>query len=84
MTTEHFTQALDRAAAVSSETLCVRSKTKGEARLDDNKIHFFGARRANVAGLGALEPRVEVLELPKSVESGDLSVNQRPSSGLCR
>jgi hypothetical protein len=55
---------------------CVQSKTKGEERLDDNKIHIFGARRANVTGLGAREPRVEGLALPKSVESGKLSFSK--------
>jgi len=55
---------------------CVQSKTKGEVRLDDNKNHFFGARRANVAGLGALAPRAEELALPKSVESGNLDLNK--------
>jgi hypothetical protein len=33
-------------------------------RLDDNKIHIFGARRANVTGLNAREPRAEELALP--------------------
>jgi hypothetical protein len=45
-------------------------------RLNDNKIHIFGARRANATGLGAREPRVEGLALPKSVESGNLSFSQ--------
>jgi hypothetical protein len=42
----------------------------------DNKIHIFGARRANVPGLGAREPRAEELALPKSVESGNLGFNK--------
>jgi hypothetical protein len=42
----------------------------------DNKIHIFGARRANVTGLGAREPRAEELALPKSVERGNLSLNK--------
>jgi hypothetical protein len=54
----------------------VRSKTKGEVRLDDNKIHIFGAFGANITGLGAREPRVEGLALPKSVESGKLSFSK--------
>jgi hypothetical protein len=45
-------------------------------RLDDSKNHFFGARRANVAGLGALAPRAEELALPKSVECGNLSFSR--------
>jgi hypothetical protein len=28
-----------------------QSKTKGEVRLDDNKIRIFGTHRANVTGL---------------------------------
>jgi len=48
----------------------------GEVRLDDNQISISGARRANVTGLEAREPRVEELALPKSVESGNLSVNE--------
>jgi hypothetical protein len=45
-------------------------------RLDDNKIHIFGARRANVTGLGAREPRAEELALPISAESGNLGLNK--------
>jgi hypothetical protein len=33
-----------------------RSKTKGEARLDDNETRISGARRADVTGVGAWEP----------------------------
>jgi hypothetical protein len=62
---------------------CVQSKTKGEVRLDDKKIHMddkkihiFSARRANVTGLGAGEPRAEKLALPKSVESGNIGLNK--------
>jgi hypothetical protein len=43
-------------------------------RLDDKKIHNFGARRTNVTGLGAREPRAEELALPKSVESGNFTL----------
>jgi hypothetical protein len=35
---------------MSAQLFCVRSKTKGEVRLDDNKIRIFGAWRANVTG----------------------------------
>ena len=45
-------------------------------RLDDNKIHIFGARRVNVTGLGARQPRTEELALPKSVETGNLGLNK--------
>jgi hypothetical protein len=55
---------------------CIPSNTKGEVRLDDNKIHIFGARRVNVTGLGAREPRAEELALPKSVETGNLGLNK--------
>ena len=48
---------------------------RGEVRLDDNKIHIFGARRANVTGLGARKPRAEEPALPMSAESGDLGLN---------
>jgi hypothetical protein len=53
-----------------------RSKTKGEVRLNDNKTRIFGARCANVTGLGAREPCVDELALQKSVESGNLSLNR--------
>jgi hypothetical protein len=49
---------------------------KNQGRLDDNKIRIFGARRADVTGLGAPEPRVEGLALPKSVASGNLHLNK--------
>jgi hypothetical protein len=52
---------------------------RGEVRLDDNKIHIFGARRANVTGLGARKPRAEELALPMSAESGDLGLNIKAS-----
>lgn len=35
-------------------------------------------RRTNVAGLNAREPRAEELELPKSVESGNLGLKEFP------
>jgi hypothetical protein len=40
----------------------------------DKKIHNFGARRANVTGLGARVPRAEELALPKSLESGNFTL----------
>ena len=54
-----------------------KRKTKGEVRLDDNKIHIFGARRTNVTGLNAREPCAEKLA-PKSVESGNLGLKEFP------
>jgi hypothetical protein len=45
-------------------------------RLNDEKIEFFGARRDEVTALGAWEPPVEPLALPKSVDSGNLSLNK--------
>jgi hypothetical protein len=47
-----------------------------EVRLDDNKIRIFDARRTNVTGLNAREPRAEQLALPKSVECGNLGLNK--------
>ena len=43
-------------------------------RLDENKFRIFGARRADATGLGEREARVDELALPKSVESGKLSL----------
>ena len=51
-------------------------KNKMEVRLDDNKIHIFGARHTNVTGLNAREPRAGELALPKSVESGKLRLDK--------
>jgi hypothetical protein len=42
-------------------------KTKGEVCLDDNETRISGARRADVTGVGAWEPHVEDLALPKSL-----------------
>jgi hypothetical protein len=47
-------------------------------RLDDNRIHIFGARRTNVTGLNSREPRAGELALPKSVESGNLGLKEFP------
>jgi hypothetical protein len=63
-------------AAVSTEALDCFASHQREVRLDDNKIHIFGARRAKVTDLGAREPHVEDLALPKSVESGNLGLNK--------
>jgi len=41
MTTEHSRRHWIGRRPYRRETLCVRSKTKGEVRLDDNKIHIF-------------------------------------------
>jgi hypothetical protein len=66
--------AADRGTAAAAGSridvkLCIRSNTKGEVCLDDNKIHIFGARRVNVTGF------TEELALPKSVETGNLGLN---------
>jgi hypothetical protein len=45
-------------------------------RLDDNEIRISGARRADVTGLGAREPRAEELASPISAESGNLGLNK--------
>jgi hypothetical protein len=42
--------------------------------LDENKFRIFGAGHADATGLGEREARVEELALPKSVESGKLSL----------
>jgi hypothetical protein len=52
------------------------TKTKGEVRRDDGKRNIFGARRVDVTCAGSWEPRVEGLALPKSVASGNLSLNK--------
>jgi hypothetical protein len=41
-----------------------------------HELRIFGAWRANVAGLRPRESRVEGLALPKSVESGKLSLGK--------
>jgi hypothetical protein len=56
--------------------LCVRSKTREEARLDDDETRIFGSRRADVTALGARESPAEELALPKSVESSNLNLNK--------
>src|SRR6202521_3600226 len=43
-------------ASRSAQSFCVRSKTKGEVRLDDNETRISGARRADVTGVGAWVP----------------------------
>jgi Protein of unknown function (DUF4239) len=40
------------------------------------KSELSGARHADLTGLGAREPRVECMALPKSVESGNLSFSK--------
>ena len=48
----------------------------GDVRLDANKIDIFGARRADVADLGAREPLCRGFGIAKSVESGKVSLNK--------
>jgi hypothetical protein len=66
------------AAAATGGRIDVKrsSKTKGEVRLDDNEIRISGARRAKCRWLGCTRHYVEGLALPRSVESGNLSVNR--------
>jgi hypothetical protein len=45
-------------------------------RLYDDKICISGAQGADVTGLGAQEFRCRGFALPKSVESGNLSLNK--------
>ncbi|MFZ0496311.1 MAG: hypothetical protein WBG11_11065 [Methylocella sp.] len=40
------------------------------------KIDIFGALRADLTRLGASEPNVERLAFPKSLDSGNLSLNK--------
>jgi hypothetical protein len=52
-----------------------QSRNRGQPLgLDENKFRIFGAGRADATGLGEREARVEELALPKSVESGKLSL----------
>jgi hypothetical protein len=53
----------------SARLFYVRSRTKGEARLCDDKICISGAQSADVTGLGAQEFRCRGFALPESVES---------------
>ena len=43
----------------------VRSKTKGEVRLDDNEIRISDARRTEVTGVGAM-PERKILNIKSS------------------
>jgi hypothetical protein len=51
---------------------CVRSKTKGEVRLDDNETRISGARRADVTGVGAWEPSCRGLGIAKTLKKRQL------------
>ena len=44
--------------------------------IHDNEIRVSGAQRVDALAWGARELRVEGLALPKSVESGNLSLNE--------
>jgi hypothetical protein len=46
-----------RLRAADAQLFCIRSKTKGEMRLDDNEIRISGARRTDVTGVGAMPER---------------------------
>jgi hypothetical protein len=54
----------------------VRTKTKGEVRLDDNETRFSGAWRAMSLAWVHGSPRVEELALPKSLKSWQLHPRQ--------
>jgi hypothetical protein len=47
---------------------------RSKVRLDDNEIRISGARRAKCRWLGCTRPRVEGLELPKSLKSCNLTL----------
>ncbi|MFZ3326095.1 MAG: transposase, partial [Methylocella sp.] len=55
---------------------CFASDQKPKVRLWMTTKSTFSALGANVTGLGAREPRVEGLALPKSVECGNLSFSR--------
>jgi hypothetical protein len=50
---------------------CVRSKTKGEVRLDDNETRISGARRAQVTGVGAWVPSCRGFGIAKILRGGN-------------
>jgi hypothetical protein len=64
--------------------LVLRSiKNQGRGvRLDDNETRIPDARRADVTGVGAWDPHVEDLALPKSLKSGNLSLEIWSSGGV--
>jgi hypothetical protein len=55
---------------------CVRSKTKGEVRLDDTETPFPALGAPMSLAWVHESPCVEGSALPKSVESGKLSLNK--------
>jgi hypothetical protein len=84
-------------AAVVKRLLVLRpiKNQRGEVRLDDNKIHIFGARRANVTGLGARKPRAEELasgvwvslRIARPTQTGQIErvlLSNLRASGECR
>jgi hypothetical protein len=58
------------------DSFYVRSGTKEEVRLYDDKICISGAQGADVTGLGAQEFRCRGFGLSSSVESGNLGLVQ--------
>jgi hypothetical protein len=54
----------------------VRSKTKGEVRLDDTETRISGARHADVTGLGALEPSCQGFGIGKILKKLQLHPRQ--------
>jgi hypothetical protein len=61
---------------MSAQLFCVRSKTKGEMRLDDNETRISGARRAEVTGVGAWEPPCRGIGIAKTLKKLQLHPRQ--------
>jgi hypothetical protein len=83
--------AADRGTAAAADSridvkrsIALRSiKNQGEVRMDDKKIHNFGARHADVTGLSVPEHHGDSLALPMLVQRSNLSF-EIWSSGGCR
>jgi hypothetical protein len=56
--------------------VCVRSKTKGEVRLDDDQTRISGARRADVTGVGAWEPPCRGIGIAKILKKRNFTLAQ--------
>jgi hypothetical protein len=64
------------ASTWSAQLFCVRSKTNGEVRLDDDQTRIFGARRADVTGVGAWEPPCRGIGIAKILKKLTTSPRQ--------
>jgi hypothetical protein len=53
-------------------------KNQGGVRLDDNKIHIFGARRTNVTGFNALSPVPRNWHCQNLSKVANLGLNKAP------